>query len=162
MDNAVWLMPSREEQLARLERRHPDRVHHGYLWGWQLIRGQLDAAPDTATIVVDNQTVSETLTAVESHFADRLTAGPRAQTVRERQHLLRYANQILVSHSLTGLERGFLSGDPSTIIRTFDCECADSGCVALVDLPVGDAAAALTNPPPSLLAPGHRPASEAG
>ncbi|MEQ7124888.1 hypothetical protein ABN034_10225 [Actinopolymorpha sp. B11F2] len=74
--SAVWLMPSQEEQRARLEKRHPEGVHHGYLWGWQLIRTQLDAAPDATTIAVDNQTVSQTLAAVEGQFAERIAAGP--------------------------------------------------------------------------------------
>src|SRR5689334_5348954 len=35
--NAVWLMPGKAEQLARLERRHPDGVNEGLLWGRELI-----------------------------------------------------------------------------------------------------------------------------
>jgi hypothetical protein len=153
--NAVWLMPSQEEQRARLEKRHPEGVHHGYLWGWQLIRNQLDAAPDAATIVVDNQTVSQTLAAVEKHFAECIAAGPTARTVRERQSLLRYANEVAVTHSLARAARADVPRDASTVIRTFDCECAEPTCDALVDLPVSDAAAALAAPPPALLAPGH-------
>ena len=154
--NAVWLMPSQQEQRARLERRHPEGVHHGYLWGWQLIRKQLDAAPGAATIVVDNQTVSQTLAAVESHFAECIAAGPTARSVRERQCLLRYANEVAVTHSLAGVARGSVPGDASTVVRTFDCECAEPTCVALLALAVGDAAAALAAPPPALLAHGHQ------
>ena len=154
--NAVWLMPSQEEQRARLEKRHPEGVHHGYLWGWQLIRNQLDAAPDAATIVVDNQTVNQTIAAVESHFAELIAAGPTARSKRERQHLLRYANEVAVTHSMTGLARRPAPPDASTVVRAFDCECAEPTCDALVDLPVSDAAAVLTDPPPALLAPGHR------
>jgi hypothetical protein len=155
MANAVWLMPSQEEQRARLEQRHPEGVHHGYLWGRQLIRDQLDAAPEAATLVVDNQTVSQTLAAVEKHFASVLAAGPAARSVRERQDLLRYANEVAVTHTLTGIARAFVAGDASTVIRTFDCECAAPTCDALVELPVGDAAAALAEAPPALLASGH-------
>jgi hypothetical protein len=154
MGNAVWLMPSQEEQRARLEKRHPEGVHQGYLWGWQLIRNQLDAAPDATTLVVDNQTVSQTLAAVEDHFAERIAAGPTARSARDRQCLLRYANEVAVTHSLTASARQPTPG-PSKIVRTYDCECGVRTCDALVDLPVSEAAAVLAAPPPALLAPGH-------
>lgn len=144
MEHAVWLMPSQEEQRARLERRHPEGIHHGFVWGWRLIRGQLDAAPDGATITVDGQTVSQTLAAVEERFAERIAAGPTARTVEERRSLLRYANEVIVTRACTGLARGLLTEDVST--RIFDCECADPACDALVDLPVRDAAAILADP----------------
>lgn len=54
---------------------------------------QPDAAPDAARIV-DNQTVSQTVAAVGKHFAERISAGPTARSVRERQRLLRYANEV--------------------------------------------------------------------
>lgn len=66
-ENAVWLMPSSEEQLARLERRHPEGIHHGLTWGWSLIRGQLEGTAATV-ITVDGQTVEQTLAAVEQAF----------------------------------------------------------------------------------------------
>jgi hypothetical protein len=153
--NAVWLMPSQDEQRARLEKRQPGDVLDGYLWGRQWIRDQLDAAPDAATIVVDNQTVSQTVAAVEKHFARQLAAGPTARDVGERQALLRYANEVAVTHSMTGLARRHDLPDAGRLVRTFDCECAAPACEALVDLSVRDAAAVLSDPPPAFLAPGH-------
>ena len=153
--NAVWLMPSQEEQRARLERRYPEGVHHGFLWGWQLIRNQLDAAPGATTIVVDGQTVAQTLAAVEAVFGEFIGNGPTAQAIDERQLLLRYANQTAVTHSLTGLARRPPGVDASEVVTAFDCECAAPTCDALIHLPVRDAAAALADPPPALLAPGH-------
>ncbi|GAA2757618.1 hypothetical protein [Actinopolymorpha rutila] len=155
--SAVWLMPSKEEQRARLEKRNPDEVHDGYLWGRQLIRSQLDAAPDAATLVVDNQTVSQTLAAVENHFAKVIAAGPTARGARERQQLLRYANEVAVTHCLKAFERASVPRDADQVIRSFDCECAEPTCDALVDLTVSDAAAALSSRSPALLAPGHHP-----
>jgi hypothetical protein len=67
-ENAVWLMPSSEEQLARLERRHPEGIHHGLTWGWKLIRGQLEGTAANV-ITVDGQTVAQTLAAVEQAFS---------------------------------------------------------------------------------------------
>ncbi|MFD2077745.1 hypothetical protein [Actinopolymorpha cephalotaxi] len=153
--NAVWLMPSQEEQRARLERRNPGEAHDGYLWGRQLIQDQLVAAPGAATIVVDNQTVGQTVAAVENHFAERIAAGPTARGARERQQLLRYANEVAVTHSMTGLARRHGLPDAGRLVRTFDCECAAPTCDALLDLSVSDAATVLAGPPPALLAPGH-------
>ncbi|TCC26967.1 hypothetical protein [Kribbella speibonae] len=70
-ENAVWLMPSKDEQLVRLEGRNPGGEHGGLIWGWELIRGQLEGT-DAHVIVVDGQTVEETLKAVEQRFGARL------------------------------------------------------------------------------------------
>jgi hypothetical protein len=69
--NAVWLMPSREEQLARLQRRHPEGGIDGYVWGWGLVRSQLEGT-GAGVIVVDGQTVEQTLQAVEEQFSAEL------------------------------------------------------------------------------------------
>ena len=66
-ENAVWLMPSKEEQLARLEHRNPGGVHDGLIWGWDLVRSQLKGTT-ASIIVVDGQTIEQTLTAVEQKF----------------------------------------------------------------------------------------------
>ncbi|WP_410790114.1 AAA family ATPase [Kribbella sp. C-35] len=66
-ENAVWLMPSKDEQLARLEGRNPGGEHGGLVWGWELIQSQLEGT-DARVIVVDGQTVEQTLKAVEQQF----------------------------------------------------------------------------------------------
>lgn len=66
-ENAVWLMPSREAQLARLEARDPGGDHQGLVWGWGLVHSQLEGT-GANVIVVDDQTVEETLLAVEQRF----------------------------------------------------------------------------------------------
>ncbi|WUJ67759.1 hypothetical protein OG809_21900 [Kribbella soli] len=63
--NAVWLMPSEEEQLARLEHRNPGGNHEGCVWGWGLVRSQLEGTA-ARVIVVDGQTVEQTVMAVET------------------------------------------------------------------------------------------------
>jgi hypothetical protein len=65
--NSVWLMPSKEEQLVRLEHRNPGGDHDGCVWGWGLIHGQLEGS-GARIIVVDGQTVEETVSAVEQSF----------------------------------------------------------------------------------------------
>jgi hypothetical protein len=67
-ENAVWLMPSREEQLARLQRRNPGEDLEGYIWGWNLIHTQLEGANATI-ITVDGQSIAQTLQAVEQAFS---------------------------------------------------------------------------------------------
>jgi hypothetical protein len=66
-ENSVWLMPSRDEQLTRLQRRHPDGKLDGFIWGWELVRSQLEGT-SARVIVVDGQTVEQTLQAVEQSF----------------------------------------------------------------------------------------------
>ncbi|TCC01568.1 AAA family ATPase [Kribbella soli] len=66
-ENAVWLMPSKDEQLARLEGRNPGGDHNGLVWGWELVRSQLEGT-GAHVIVVDGQTVEQTLKAVEQSF----------------------------------------------------------------------------------------------
>lgn len=105
------------------------------------------AAP---TLVVDeSRGVDETVAAVEERFAEALAQGPCAKTPAERQALLRYANDAIVSQCLAYLARPWSTGDPETLVRAFVCECEDRECDALVELPI----AALTQQRP--LAPGH-------
>jgi hypothetical protein len=66
-ENAVWLMPSKEEQLARLEHRNPGGDHEGCVWGWELVRSQLEGT-NASVITVDGQTAEQTLMAVEQRF----------------------------------------------------------------------------------------------
>ncbi|WP_327632903.1 hypothetical protein [Kribbella sp. NBC_00482] len=73
-ENAVWLMPSKDEQLVRLEGRNPGGDHRGLVWGWELVRGQLEGT-DAHVIVVDGQTVEQTLNAVEQRFGPLLGSG---------------------------------------------------------------------------------------
>jgi cytidylate kinase len=73
-ENAVWLMPSKDEQLARLEGRNPGGDHGGLVWGWELVRSQLEGT-DARVIVVDGQTVEQTLKAVEQSFGALLGSG---------------------------------------------------------------------------------------
>lgn len=73
-ENAVWLMPSKDEQLVRLEGRNPGGEHGGLVWGWELVRSQLEGT-DARIIVVDGQTVEQTLKAVEQSFGALLGSG---------------------------------------------------------------------------------------
>lgn len=159
---AVWLIPSRDVQVARLSVRHPEGVPWSFLQRLEPIIEQL-AETSITTIDVDPLTVDETVAEVERVFAARISEGPNAASMEEKRDLLRYANRALVNqhtspsarpranpamHKITG-------GDPGRVVRTFDCECAGRTCSALVELAISDAAAAMAAAPPSILAPGH-------
>lgn len=151
VDRALWLMPSKPEQRRRLQKRHPEGVHEGFLLGWTSFAEQL-ADSAVTTLSVDRQTVGETIAAAEAVFANALHIGPTAQEIEERQSLLRYGNQVIVWHALARLDSGFLAGALGSIIRTFDCECGDKRCDAFADLSLAEALTALDRPAPSLLA----------
>ncbi|MEV4263894.1 hypothetical protein [Kribbella sp. NPDC049584] len=72
-ENAVWLMPSEQEQLARLEQRNPGGDHEGRIWGWELVRSQLEGTA-ARVIQVDGQSVEETIRAVEQEFGTILAS----------------------------------------------------------------------------------------
>jgi gluconate kinase len=150
---AVWLLPSQSVQRARLQRRHPDGVPPRYLRQWQRTTERA-AASRAATVTVDNQTVEQTVAEVERIFARRLAAGPVATTVAQRRELLRYANLAIITQC-----QGWLAHQPGRSVRLaaqmFDCECAQPGCTALVELPVEAAETAVAFEPPTILATGH-------
>jgi cytidylate kinase len=89
---AVWLLPSRDVQVARLHVRHQGAVPWSYLHPMEPTLERL-AQTSITTISVDPLTVEETIAEIERVFADRIDKGPKAVTVEENRSLLRYANQ---------------------------------------------------------------------
>ncbi|MEV0797833.1 hypothetical protein AB0I34_09085 [Kribbella sp. NPDC050281] len=148
-ENAVWLMPSRDEQLARLERRHPGGVHKDYVWGWNLVQRQLEGTNATV-IVVDGQTVEQTLKAVEQTFGATLESCPAACTTEERQVLLRISNRQLAEQATERLRLGLTQQN-----WVFDCECAQANCSEVVELAVEEIPTLLAQAPPSIVSPAH-------
>lgn len=150
---AVSLVISEAEQLARLERRHPGGVPPRYVRMWHEARSSLEGA---GTVVVggDGATMEETLAAVEDHFASRLAAGPRAAGLPERRRLLREAN-----HEALEQTRGWLrhtpTGDPAAAVVACECECGDPECVEQVTMHLLEAQAAVSDDA-DLLVNAHR------
>ena len=68
---------------------------------------------------VDGMGIDETLASVEALFADALERGPRAETDGERQALLRYANEAIVTQARGYLARPGSTGDEATFLREF-------------------------------------------
>jgi hypothetical protein len=153
-ENAVWLMPSREEQLARLERRHPDGVHKGYVWGWDLVRSQLEGT-SASVVVVDGQTIEQTLMAVEQRFSAILGSFPAARTTDERQSLIRISNRQLAEQATERLRLGRNKENGHHVVRVFDCECAQANCNEVVELAVEEMPTLLAQAPPSIVSPEH-------
>ncbi|MBE1609978.1 hypothetical protein [Actinopolymorpha pittospori] len=153
-NQAVWLFPSRDVQVARLRVRHRGEVPWSYLQAMEPTIEQL-AETGIATIAVDHLSVEEAIAEIERVFAPRIGKGPTATTVEERRSLIRQANQALVNQYASPSSRPLTTVDPDSVIRTFDCECALPECTALVELTISDAAAASAAPPPSILAIEH-------
>jgi DNA polymerase III delta prime subunit len=145
---AVWLVPTRELQRARLEERGVPRAAREL---YRVIAEAIERRVrehDVLILRVDGSDVDEMVAAVEDAFAGALAEGPRAETADERRALLRYANEAVVSQVLAYYARPWAEGDVESEVRPFVCECADPGCDALVELPV-------TAFPAEVLAPGH-------
>lgn len=154
-DPAVWLMPSRAEQLRRLRERHPEGPPPTYLRSWRDLDRQLHGS-GVPVVAVDGLTVEQTIAEVERLFQPHIEAGPTATTVPERRDLIRYANQAIVRQRTSPSARPLHPPtDPAALSVTFDCECAAPTCTATVTTTVGEAARAIQQPPPSLRAPGH-------
>lgn len=153
-ENAVWLMPSREEQLARLERRHPGGVHKDHVWGWDLVRSQLEGT-SASVVVVDGQTVEQTLMAVEQRFGAILGSCSAARTTDERQSLIRISNRQLAEQATERLRLGRDEENGRHAVRVFDCECAQVNCSEVVELAVDEIPTLLAQARPSIVAPEH-------
>lgn len=151
---AVWLLPSREVQVRRLQTRHPDGVPWSYLHSLEPTIKQL-AETSITTINVDPLTVEDTIAEVERIFARRIGEGPIAVTLEENRNLIRHANQALANQYASRSTRPLAAVEPDKVIRTFDCECGRRTCTALVELAISAAATALAVAPPSIQAPGH-------
>jgi hypothetical protein len=150
--NAVWLMPSREEQLARLERRNPGGVHKGPVWGWDLVQSQLEGTT-ASVVIVDGQSIEQTLTAVEQRFNATLESSPAARTTAERQSLLRTSNRQLAEQATERLQLGHNKQYVSHAV--FDCECAQPNCTEVVELSIENLPTLLAQAPPSITSPKH-------
>ena len=127
---SVWLVPTEDFQFRHREGtplgNHPiDTVAAGA------------QARGIAVVVVDGQRpVADIVDEVERILAGSLAAGPVAGSTQERQALLREANLAVVEQTRSGCARPWATNDPETQVRTFLCECGETGCDVEVELPV--------------------------
>ena len=147
---ALWLLPTRELQRARLEER---KLAPGPAALYERAAAEIDRQAreqHMPVLVVDGSCgLDEVVAAVERHFADPLAAGPRAVNEDERRSLLREANAAIVSQVRAYHARPWAVADAGTDVRTLACECGDRSCEADVRLAVGAFEAG------PVLAPGH-------
>jgi hypothetical protein len=148
---AVWLVPSREFQHARLADRgvSPGTMALYLLLGETIQREAMEHG--AATLTVDGTlSIAQTVAAVEQAFGAALAEGPRAATPAERRALLREANEAFASQVRGRYARPWANGGAEAVRQEFVCECADPTCDASVFMPVGALSSA------AVLAPGHR------
>ena len=134
---AVWLLPTREFQLARHgDPDGPTNKDRAFL----LLAAQIEREAiehGVAILRVDgSRGVDEMFAAVESLFAGALAEGPRARTTDERRALLRYANEAIVAQVRGFLSRVGTTGDLEVYMRAFVCECGDPRCEEDLEMPV--------------------------
>lgn len=127
---AVWLIPSREFQAARLGGRDvPRAVRDKRDAVYRHVADTIEADArkhDAPVLVVDgSRGVDEMARAVAERFAEALAEGPRAETAHDRRGLLRYANEAIVAQVLGYLSSRHTTGDVESFVRAFTCECAD-------------------------------------
>ena len=96
-DRAVWLLPTYETHRAFHERKG---FAHLVEYRWLVVQEieRQAAELDVNVLRVDETIgVDEAAAALEELFADPIAEGPRAETVEDRQALLRYANDAVVT-----------------------------------------------------------------
>ena len=139
---AVWLVPDRDFQHARLNERG---LKPGPLALFRLLTETVleeARAHGVPTLPVDAKTpVDSIVAAVEDAFADALAAGPLAVTRAERRVLLREVNEDVVDQARGYFARRGASREVEALVLPFVCECGDKACALEVECPVGDAAA---------------------
>jgi hypothetical protein len=138
---AVWLLPTAEFQRARLDAAGTTAGHARLYRDLRAVIEREAHDNNVTTLTVDgSMDVSEMTTAVERIFADALSRGSRAETLAERQRLLREMNDAVIEQIRGYHARPWAGGDPETIARGFACECGRPSCTATVVLTVGAAA----------------------
>jgi len=149
---SVWLLPTADVQRIRLDAA---ATADGHVRLYRLLRDVIEREAcdhHVAALTLDgSQSVSEVTAVVEQLFAAALTRGPRAETVTERQVLLREMNDAVIEQIREYHARPWTSGDAEAVVRSFACECGQAACVADADLTVGEVWTGRA------YAPGHRP-----
>ncbi|WP_152362731.1 hypothetical protein [Microlunatus speluncae] len=154
--HAVWLFAAAETRATR---------NRGRGWGGaggpsdlqraDELAAAVDAAGGTKIITTEHGSALDTVAEIERVCADWLADQPRASGTEQRRALIRAGNAAIVGQYRAGLARPWATTDPATVIRAYDCECADPACTTLLDLPLTTFPTPFTADSPPLLAPGH-------
>lgn len=135
-DRSLWLLPT------------ASRRGSGTLY--DALTAEIEReADETGVPVLRVDGIADAVAAAESHFAQTLAAGPRAETRAARRALLREANLAVVEQVRGYFARPWTEGTADEVERAFVCECGDTACT---DDVVATVRAAAEGP---LLAAGH-------
>src|SRR3712207_1785758 len=126
---AVWLLPTKELQRARLDARgtSPGARKLFLLLAGVIVR-EAGAYDVPALVANGSLSVDATVHEVERLFEHALAEGPRAESTSERRALLREANQATVAQVRGYFARPWAAGSADGVVRTFLCECGDPRC----------------------------------
>jgi hypothetical protein len=137
-DRAVWLLPSFELLRSRhVKRGMAHFVEYRWLVAQEIERQAVELGVNVLP-VDETLGTDDALTAVEDLFAGALAEGPCAETLEDRQALLRWANEEVVTQVRSYLARPWTTGDEATFEQEFLCECGNPECTAIVELTVAD------------------------
>lgn len=153
---AVWLTA----RTAIRARRNQQR-------GWGAAGGAVDLIKErqlmaelneSAAPVIDtgdHTGVGETIAQIETLAASWFATRPAARNRRERQTLIREGNAAIVTQYRGGMARsGNTQGDG--LVRSYDCECGEPWCTALVERTLGSLPDPFAPNAEPILAPGHK------
>lgn len=135
-DRALWLLPT------------PGRRGSGVFY--EALAAEIEREAEEAGVpVLRVDAIDDAVAAAESHFAQVLAAGPRAETREDRRALLREANLAVVEQLRGYFARPWTQGIADDVERAFACECGDTACTDDVVATVRTAASR------ALVAEGH-------
>jgi hypothetical protein len=137
-DLAVWLLPTFDLFRARHEQRG---IAHLVEYRWlvaQEVERQAAELGVNVLPVAETLGIDEALAVVQTLFAGALSEGPCAETLEDRQALLRWANEEVVTQVRSYLARPWTTGDEATFEQEFLCECGNPECAEIVELTVAD------------------------
>jgi hypothetical protein len=135
---AIWLLPTHAFQRTQLAELPP-----GPRTLYSSLRDLIDQETrehGAPVLTVDGtRGIDEMTDAVEGLFGAVVSEGPTAETRSERRALLRGANEAVVNQVRGFYSRPWADGNPESVIRSFICECGDTGCIESVDVTVRSA-----------------------
>ncbi|WP_030105708.1 AAA family ATPase [Actinoalloteichus caeruleus] len=154
---AVWLLPDAAERRRRLRDRDLSRpVLRFYELLAERIEDEVHGRGAPVVHTGRGAPLRRVVSEVEERFAAALAAGPVVRDRAGRVSLLRLANLDVVRQHLAYLARPWTTGDATTMVAHFDCECGRRDCEALVGLAVADFPTGPAHLDP-VLAAGHAP-----
>jgi hypothetical protein len=135
---AIWLMPTPSFQRTRIAGLPPGaRTLYALLR--DVVEGETREHGAPVLTIDGTLRIDEVTDAGEELFAGAISEGPRAETVSERQALLRGANEARVEQVRAYHRRPWAEGEPESVVRPFLCECGRADCSESVEVTVGRA-----------------------